>query len=290
MGKSKTIKDQEDLNSEFQGYLASLQADMSKKVETELERFNKSLNEFYGDGPRNVMEEGEKWDYRQKSEFNLDSIVAAINSIIDVAFAEGSPEASSVTANAEYRANAAALGKNVVLNALQVFTVSQVIEFSHSYVAQTVAPGLTLHMLIATDSYSNQKWFNNENIIENYITYKLIYSEEKAKAEQKLVLYDKQIKLLTTYLNSLQEMEDAFMKKLIAGKVASQELEMHSNIVVYMRTSITSCIVQLGGTTPVRANKHIDADTRGAVQKVLVSSEYTDTSKSAFKKMLGMEE
>ena len=286
MGKSKSIKDQEKMNQNFQEYLKTLKDSLKEKVAEESENFAEKIKAFYDKKSYTVMQEGERWDFRQKDEFNLDSITDVINSVIDAAFSPGEGKPSDMT-NHEYRDTAAQVGKNIVLNSLKIFEATSIVEFTHSYTAETVAPGLTLHMLVVTDSFANEHWLGNESIIENYIVFQLIYSEDIAKAEAKLALYDKQIQLMNTYLNTLNGVERQFMEKIISGGVTEAELKLHSSLTLYMRSSITDCIQMLGGITPVQTISYRPYINQ--IQEILKGNQYTEEGKTALKKLLNME-
>lgn len=232
------------------------------------------------------MKEGERWDFRQKDEFNLDSIINVIDSIVETVFSPGENKPTTLT-NQEYRDSATQVGKNIILNVLKIFQASSVVEFTHSYIAETVAPGLTLHMLVVTDSFANEHWLGNENIIENYIIFQLIYSEDIAKTEAKLVLYDKQIKLMHTYLETMNTVEQQFMEKLVSGEVDEAELKLHTNLTLYMRSSISSCIAILGGTVSVQVISYTQYARQ--IQEIPEGSQYTNEGKTALKRLLCIE-
>lgn len=279
MGKSKTIQEHEDKHVEFQDYLKTITTDLKEKAEIEATEFNKKIAEFYGKNDYTIIQQGERWDYRQKDEFNLESITQAITQIVDAAFSEESGGASK-----EYRDLALDLGKNIVLNALKVFEMSSAVEYSHAYTAETVAPGVTMHLLVVTDSYMNKKMFGSDSIIENYIIYRVGYSEELMKTEAKIALADKQIALMKRYLDDLSRCESAFMEKFMEGKVTEAELVSHSNMVLYMDASITNCLRKLGIEIPLTA-KTIRRDV-AKIQEIVESNHYSEAGKNALHTLL----
>lgn len=284
MGKSDSIKDHEAKNNEFQEYMNKIKEDLKNKAAKEITDFGTQIDEFYGKNSHVIVQEGQRWDFRQRSEFNLDSITKAVESIVDSVFTIMEEKKEGV--EKDYKVLALEMGKNIVLNALKIFETSSVIEYSHSYTAETIAPGLTMHMLVATDSYINDKAFGNESIIENFIMFKVIYSEELSQAEAKMALYDKQIKLLHVYLDNLTKAEREFMEKLISGMVEEKELMLHSSIVAYMRSSIEYCMNILGVKSPVQAAFRISNPAK--IQSLLTDDTYSEKGKKALRTLLKM--
>lgn len=283
MGKSKTIKDHEEKNKEFQEYIKKIKEDIQTKAVKEVAEFAEKIKAFYGNNSHVIVQEGERWDFRQKSEFNLDSIGKAIEGIVDSTFAIMEEKKEGM--EKDYKVLALEMGKNIVLHALKIFETSSVIEYSHSYTAETIAPGLTMHMLVVTDSYTNDKYFDKESIIENYIIFKVIYSEELSQAEAKMAVYDKQIKLLNGYMNNLAAAEETFMKRLVSEKgVEEKELLLHSQIVGYMRASMEYCMTLLGISHPVKAKPRTATSTK--IQRLLTDNTYSENGKKALRKLL----
>ncbi|MGN0318675.1 MAG: hypothetical protein ACI4E1_12165 [Lachnospira sp.] len=285
MGKSKSIQQHVDTNEEFQIYLKKLQASMVEKVEKDNKDFIDKVNSFYEGKSYVTMQEGERWDYRQRNEFNLDSISEAVKGIVDSTFDSQDDDKKKEKPDQEYKELAFQIGKNIVLNALNIFKASSTIEYSHSYTAETVCPGLTLHMLVATDSYSDSHWLGSENIIESYIVYKLIYSKDVAEADVEIDLFRKQKLLIQAYNETLCASENAFMTKLLTGEVSETELIAHSNITLYMRNSIQDCMNILGIGRQVKA-VHRSQNDLMKLNALLSNEMYSNEGKQALRKLL----
>ena len=71
---------------------------------------------------------------------------------------------------------AATAATNFLIGMFDMFSNSLEISTSHDYSAQTIAPGLTLHVDLYSDSYANEHFLHNDKIVEHYVRFKLIYS------------------------------------------------------------------------------------------------------------------
>lgn len=196
MGKTKTIKEEASTNAEFQEYLTKIQGDMAKKVADVRDDFDANVDDYYQDADVNIIAAGEKWHFRQAHETGVENIRRMIQNTVDCLFggiqSEDSPGESvgseSLPENiveafkliSAFKSSAANFATAVIVGSLQLFSTEIEIKFDHQYTATPLAPGLTLHLLIANDSYTNERFLDGERIIEGYVRFKLIYSFKKA--------------------------------------------------------------------------------------------------------------
>lgn len=196
MGKTKTIKEEASINAEFQEYLTKIQGDMAKKVADAREDFDANVDDYYQDADANIIAAGEKWHFRQTHETGVEGIRRMIQNTVDCLFggiqSEDSPGESvgseSLPENiveafkliSAFKSSAANFATAVIVGSMQLFSTEIEIKFDHQYTSTPLAPGLTLHLLVANDSYSNEKFLDGERIVEGYVRFKLIYSFKKA--------------------------------------------------------------------------------------------------------------
>lgn len=102
-----------------------------------------------------------------------------------------------------YKNLAATAATNFLVGMLDVFGTSLEVTTTHNYSAQQVAPGLTLHIDLYSDSYADQQFLKEEKIIENYMRFKLIYSYE-----------------LATTISAIQSVN------MLIGKICEQEMKL----------------------------------------------------------------
>lgn len=236
MGKSKAIKSAEQLNAEFQAYLLEIQKSLKDRAKTQTEEFSYKVEEFYKSSnfDKYMIMSGESIDFRQMHEFNLDQISAAIKSITDTVFTgkskgEGTTEQTQekVKTILDYKELAIKTATGVVMAALDAFKLSTNITYETHYVAESICPGLTLHLLISTDSYHRGGIFNNDVIIETVLNYQLVFSYGKGQTEMDISYLDKRINYILSLTNKLTDMEEKISNYMMDPSIPLETVDAY---------------------------------------------------------------
>lgn len=228
MGKSPKIQEVQKTQDNFQSFLTDIQGKLKEKCDREAQDFDSKVDSFYKEHGYDqiVIGEGEKWDYRLSSEFGIMTLKDRIHELMNSVFGivETSDEGTKTVDSTEngnvsvevskevvtalktihfYKNLAATAATNFLVGMLDVFGTSLEVTTTHNYSAQQVAPGLTLHIDLYSDSYADQQFLKEEKIIENYMRFKLIYSYE-----------------LATTISAIQSVN------MLIGKICEQEMKL----------------------------------------------------------------
>lgn len=192
MGKTQTIEKEANINAEFSAYLDDLKSAMKKRVEEESGDFDAKVEEYYQGADMNILMAGEKWDFRQTHISGVDNIEAQVREALESVFGSAASDEGGGMSSAaveafktilSYKASAISVATAVIVGAMKIFSTNIEIKFSHQYQAIALAPGLTMHLTVANDSYSNAKFLDGERIVESYLRYKLVFSYRKGFAD-----------------------------------------------------------------------------------------------------------
>ena len=212
MGKSNSIQNAEKADENFKNFLQNIQNDLVEKFEKEGEQFETEVKKFYTDSKYDMLliAEGHKWDYHLMSECgvstlqekvkkmvssffgiteleekeNLDEVVEVDkteNGSIKMPISENTMNALNIIK--VFKGLAIASAVNFLIGIFDVLSDKLEISAQHNYSAQTIAPGLKLHVDFYSATYSNESFLKNDRIIESYVRFKLIYSYALADVE-----------------------------------------------------------------------------------------------------------
>lgn len=207
MGKSQKIQDAAAKDKEFEGFLEQRQKALQPKIEAYRKDFEAAVTRFYTDTKSEhiTIAEGEKWDYHLSSDIGAGTMKQRVtdmvysifgmatstrsgktelnkteNGSITMILSESVKKALSLVS--DYKVLAAAAACNFVIQAMDLFSSKLEISDNHNYCSQTLVPGLTLHMDLYSNSYSNERFLHTDKIVTSYARFQLVYSYSLAQA------------------------------------------------------------------------------------------------------------
>lgn len=234
MGKSKSIEEQQKQNQEFQNYLKEIQANLTEKAKVYEGDFLNKMKEYYGGEYDSVIRIGaeEKYDFRQMNEVTLDNLQDVIQRTVDAIFPGSKQEQSmdekakeAVAKVTDFRGMAAAVATNLIIGAMNVLATSSEITFNYGIRSESICPGLTLHVLVANNSYRDKRWFDNTEIVENYIRYELIFSYRQVETEMDIGYFNSQLAAIAKLEESVNILKGKYAEALIDPDIPDDKLE-----------------------------------------------------------------
>ncbi len=206
MGKTQKIQDAAAKDRAFEEFLEQRQKAIQPKIEAYRKDFEAEVTRFYADTKSEhiTIAEGEKWDYHLSSDISAGAMKQRVTDMIYSVFGMASSgksgkievdktENGSIQMNlsegvkaalklvSDYKVLAAAAACNFVIKAMDLFSSKLEISDNHSYSSQTLVPGLTLHMDLYSNSYSNERFLHADKIVTSYARFQLIYSYSLAQ-------------------------------------------------------------------------------------------------------------
>lgn len=234
MGKSKTIADQQQQNQEFQNYIKEIQRNLDEKAKAHGQEFLTKMKTYYGDEYDKVVRIGaaEKYDFRQMDEVTLSNLQNVIQSTVDAIFPGSKQEKSmdqkakdAVAQVADFRGLAASVATNLIIGAMNILAASSEITFNYSIKSESICPGLTLHVLVANDSYKDQRWFRNTEIVESYVRYELIFSYSQVQTEMDIKYFNYQLAAIEKLEEAVNTLKGRYAEALADPDVSDERLE-----------------------------------------------------------------
>lgn len=236
MGKSKSIKELDDQNKAFQTYLQDIQNQLQTRYKDDLAKFDANVKAFYGEEKyKNVViiTMAERYDFRQVGEVTLDNIKKVIDSVVETVF-PGDGQSKEMTDDAQkamesvknYKDVAAELAKVVVFAALDAFSASSELKTGCEFSSESICPGVTMHLMVANDSYRDKNWFNNAEIVQTCIKYALVFSYDLAMAEVDIEFIQNKIAEMREWEVTVAELGNTYKKMLLDMSVKPEELQV----------------------------------------------------------------
>lgn len=248
MGKSKSIQEQQKQNQEFQNYLDEIQKNLKGKAKENEEKFEAEIKTFYGDEYGKLIHMGgaEKFDFRQVNEVTLDNLARVVQDTVDAIF-PGSKQSEDVKEDVKKAASSIVNYKDMVVHvasslimaALKGLEVSTAVNYSCEYKAESLCPGLTLHILVANNSYRSSRWFSNTEIVESYIKYELIFSYQRAGAEIDVQFFNGLLSRIEKYQEALNVLVDRYTEMIVDPSASPEEVDSIEKKMNTMDTQIT---------------------------------------------------
>ena len=243
MGKSNTIKTQAQVNKEFQAYLTKIEADLQERSQKKSEEFGTKVQEYYQTSGYDmyVMMEGQNVDFRQTFEFNTTSIAQIINNIANSVFgaSEGDEEAEKRAATIlDYKVMAAKVATSFITDTLNAFTIGGETTFTENYVAESICPGLTLHLFVAEDSFKEKSFFDNNFIMESIVKYQVIFSYKKGQAEMDISYLDNHAKMLVKFHENVRDMKAALADCIVNDKIPFEDIDKYQERIRFLEKLI----------------------------------------------------
>ena len=234
MGKSKSIEDQQRQNQEFQNYIQEIQQTLDEKARKHRDEFLGKVKEYYGGEYGSIIRIGaaEKYDFRQLDEVTLKNLQDVIQGAVDAIFPGSGQEQSldekakeAIATVADFRGMAAAVATNLIMGAMNILAASSEITFNYSIKSESICPGLTLHVLVANDSYRDQRWFHNSEIVESYIRYELLFSYSQVQTEMDIRYFNYQLAAIGKLEEAVNVLKSKYAEALIDPDISDEKLE-----------------------------------------------------------------
>lgn len=221
MGQSKSITDLKQQNDEFNQYMTLATANLKSRAQPLEAEFNATVESFYtkNNWDQQPIGGGSNMDYRQASEFSLDSIQQSVQRVANAVFKGGVPPDGTLMDDAKAVAKVASemasfevlaltAATSFLTQLLGAFDTGLSTEFHSTVQSKSLAPGLMLHTWYFGDAFQKEDYFNNQFIIENAVNFKLIYSFAQAAMEQDIAymeFHSKEIDKLEDLIDKMQE-------------------------------------------------------------------------------------
>lgn len=234
MGKSKSIQDQQKQNQEFQNYLKEIQQSLDERAKKHGEEFLSKMKEYYGGEYSSVVRIGsaEKYDFRQLDEVTLKNLQDVIQGTVDAIFPGSKQEQSmeekakeAIATVADFRGMAAAVATNLIMSAMNILSTSSEVTFNYGIKSESICPGLTLHVLVANDSYKDSRWFHNTEIVESYVRYELLFSYSQVQTEMDIKYFNYQLAAIEKLEEAVNTLKGKYAEALIDPDVSDEKLE-----------------------------------------------------------------
>ncbi len=200
MGKSNSIKTQQEKNKEFQNYVEQMTANMDKRqaaLDSELSKMEEAHYASFPD--KALLIEGRYSHLTTVSEWSLKTISNIIDSCSKAIFgtkkdAPGGSEKKDTNPEVSKSIEAVKQREELIANA--AFDVVQAIVGSFSCASSTsvekkvdgkpIAPGMTLFVGVENNSFSSSGFLRSENIIQTIFVFKVYYSIKEGQAQSSL--------------------------------------------------------------------------------------------------------
>ena len=234
MGKSKSIEDQQRQNQEFQNYIKEIQQTLDEKAKKHGEEFLGKVKEYYGGEYDKVVRIGaaEKYDFRQLDEVTFKNLQDVIQSTVDAIFPGSKQEQSmeekakeAIATVVDFRGMAAAVATNLIMGAMNILSTSSEVTFNYGIKSESICPGLTLHVLVANDSYKDSRWFHNTEIVESYVRYELLFSYNQVQTEMDIKYFNYQLAAIEKLEESVNVLKGKYAEALADPDVSDEKLE-----------------------------------------------------------------
>lgn len=223
MGKSDTVKKLLETNQEFSQFMNEISKSAQQVTDQNRERFEKEIRDSYaGCGGKYIqLDSRTHEDYQVESEFSLAHIGDVIKKIGGEVFGmtNADPEKEEIIdAMNKYADMAVKIAVSVLSNVLSTLVWKQSAHYTSNIQHVSVAPGLTLHLMVVNQTVEGQGPLSSKKLIQNVILYQLNFSMAKARA-QTGILY------LESLLASMNQAGDAYLRlqKLLTDLITSKE-------------------------------------------------------------------
>ena len=234
MGKSKSIDERQKQSAEFHDYINEIQRKMIEKASIHEKEFFKKIKDYYGNEYDAVIhiDAAEKYDFRQLNEVTLKNLQDVIQDTVDAIFPGSEQDQGmddkakeAISTVADFRGMAAAVATNLIMGSMNILATFSDITFNYGIKSESVCPGLTLHVLVANDSYKSSQWFNNTEIVESYVRYELIFSNNQAQTEMDIKYFNHQLAAIEELEKSVNVLRCKYAEAMMDPEVSDEKLE-----------------------------------------------------------------
>ncbi len=229
MGKASKIKDYSRAKMEFNSYMDELEKEMGEYAKKYQAEFLAEVDNFYADDKTRVQIEGKSYrDYQIETEFSMKNIKEIIENTTSEIFTfssggEEKEEQKIMSALESYKDMATKIAVNFLTNVLSSLCFSPSSSYQYDIQHVSVAPGLTLHVLVVEKYYDGKGYFERKRIIQNFIEYKLIYSKVLAAGQMDIDYFTNQMREYSEYSATYRQ-----LKKEYQALITSREYVMES--------------------------------------------------------------
>lgn len=224
MGRSKSIKEQQESNKEFQEYVEA----MNKNMEVHMGKTSCALDgmvttHYAQFSDKALLIEGRYSHLTTMSEWSLDSVAKIVESCRNAIFGKPAPDgAKKNNVTEEVNNSIKAIKGRELFIANAAFDIIQGIMGSFSSKTTTsveskmdgkpLSPGMTLFVGVMNNVYSRKDFFRNEKIAQSLFIFRVFYSIQEGQRVSKLNDLEAYENQKVAFRNSLKQISDAVMK------------------------------------------------------------------------------
>jgi hypothetical protein len=221
-----SIAEMRKTQNEVQDYLDEIRTKLSAKVDSDLKTFTEGTTDYYKTNNWDFVTigRGDHRDFRQVESFSLDLVADIVGNVAkgffsttpvgQVAGAVDSTKTAAMPASILALGNIQALALSATMtlisNVLGLFSTKTSITYNQNGQRLQIAPGLTLHILLYTETYDSNGAFVSKSIVQDAMTYQLIYSAAEEKLMGLKGVLDADFKLLEEANATLITMNETF--------------------------------------------------------------------------------
>lgn len=246
MGKSNSIEDQQKKNEGFQTYTNMMKAEMEKQtnaMESKIEEMVKEHYKSYSDN-QNLLK-GQYNHLTTISEWSLKSVNQIITLCAKTILGSKAPEGSEKAEQKETTSKAILAMKernlfmqNEVFEAIEgILTcfeskTSTTVELV--YQQKPIAPGITLFIGVAENSYAHKDFFNAETIVQTMYVYRIMFSLKEGLMQSKLSDLECYENQKVVYRKLIEQQNEVVAQIDITSDGGYEKLMRISNITDYL--------------------------------------------------------
>ena len=184
MGKARDINNLEKQDMRFAEFMKRMEQQMDADSVKYLDEFYGKIESFYMEKRQSFIQiaEGKHFDYQLETKFSMENISRIVKMTSKETFKSlGTEEEGLTDILTNYEELAAKIAIYFFTKILASLTMKQTAEYNIQQIS--VAPGITLHLLIVQMYYDGDGFFGGNRIIQSFICYKLCFSKDLVRVE-----------------------------------------------------------------------------------------------------------
>lgn len=237
MGKSPSIQDLENRESEFRAYLQQLEQQLATRAQGAQSALDAQVQQFYSSsGFTDAVDitSGQNYDFMQEQSFSLDNLKTIIDAISQAVFSGKTPPAGTKVNQQGVDDATKALGPevgemanlelyiagqvfDVLSNVVLSFGSSSSLTFDTNMQNKPLGYGLQLFAAVSADSYQSTSFFKDEYIYEYLYLYRVRFSVQQAQSEVKQTL----VELYQDQIAVFKQREEDLLTQLESGALSA---------------------------------------------------------------------
>lgn len=253
MGRSKTIEQQTKSNQQFNEYIKQMNTDMENHCQEIDNKISSMItthyDQVYPDMATLMQAQYSRLD--TSSEWSLNKINEIIGICSKALFGGGGDGKVQVETQSESVANALdAIKSRELYIANAAFDIIQGVVSSFSsttstsvetkYDAKPVAPGVTLFIGVANNTFSHSSFLKNEKIIQTMYIFKVCYSIKEGKTTTVLNDLEAYESQKQSFYAQLKKLNDVIATMDVTAEDYLEKLQRNTNIADILNARLTS--------------------------------------------------